>query len=366
MASFQKRGKVWQYTISNKPRPIRKSGFRTKKEAQIAASEIESGLQKGVAPHTSKELFADYFDSWLKIYKPDITGNTLARYTHALRMIEKHFEGKTIQDINKRSYQEFLNAYARTHAKATTQKLNTHIRACVRDAVDEGIIRIDFTRGAVIYGNDQEKRPEEKHLSFGDSKKLLQLLYDRLDRGGGYYLLLLGLTSGMRFAEMTGLTRKDFDFINNEIHINKTWGYMKQMHEGFGTTKNKQSARIIKMDNQTMSAFRDWFNHTPDNVYRLVFFSQSSKYHVLSNGHMNKLLKSLLCELDIEQSITVHGLRHSHASILLYQGVSIYYVSERLGHSDIETTNNHYAHIVKELRERDAEQTTKLFEDMAG
>lgn len=49
----------------------------------------------------------------------------------------------------------------------------------------------------------------------------------------------------MRFAEMVGLTRNDFDFVNNTISINKTWGYMKRNPEGFGPTKNEQSNRKI-------------------------------------------------------------------------------------------------------------------------
>lgn len=47
MASFQKRGKTWQYCVSAKPKPIRKGGFATKKEAMIAAAEVEAKLSKG-------------------------------------------------------------------------------------------------------------------------------------------------------------------------------------------------------------------------------------------------------------------------------------------------------------------------------
>ncbi len=54
MASFTKRGKTWQYTVSRivngESKPIRKSGFKTKKEAQVAAAEIESKLNKGLNP----------------------------------------------------------------------------------------------------------------------------------------------------------------------------------------------------------------------------------------------------------------------------------------------------------------------------
>lgn len=365
MASFQKRGKTWQYTISRvingKQSPIRKGGFKTKKEAQIAAAEVEAKLQKGIVPHLKPEPFDEYFAEWLKLYKTDVAKNTKERYLNTLKTIQENFGGIPIQNITKRSYQSFLNEYAKTHAKDTTRKLNTHIRACVRDAIDEGIIQADFTRGAVLSGSVVTKRPEEKHLNYFESRRLLQAL--EKPEHLSHYLILLGLTSGMRFAEMVGLTRKDFDFKRNEIKITKTWGYTNKMHEGFGPTKNEQSVRTIKMDEKTMKLFKDMFNRIPDNIHGLVFYSPSSKYKVISNNAANKALESILAKLNIEP-ISIHGLRHTHASILLYKKVSIYYVSERLGHGDIDTTLKYYAHIVKELRDQDEKSTVKIFGEM--
>lgn len=59
--------------------------------------------------------------------------------------------------------------------------------------------------------------------------------------------------------------------------------------------------------------------------------------------------------------ISIHGLRHTHASVSLYKKVSIYYVSERLGHSDIETTMNEYSHVLKEIREDDEQIVVNIY-----
>lgn len=363
MASFQKRGKTWQYTISSKPKPIRKSGFKTKKEAQVAAAEMEARLSKGMVPHLKQEPFDEYFKNWLELYKTDAAKNTIARYKNTLKTLQTHFGGVPIQQITKRQYQAFLNDYAKDHAKESTKKINTHIRACLRTAMDEGITYVDFTRNAVISGNNKTKRPEEKHLNYVESEMLLKELYNRLNKTLTYYLLLLGLTSGMRFAELVGLTRKDFDFINLTITINKTWGYTNKMHEGFGPTKNEESNRTIKIDEKTMDVFKKLFERTPENIYKLVFYSPTSKYRVISNNDANKVLANTLKHLNIDP-ITVHGLRHTHTSVLLYRGVSVYYVSERLGHKDTETTNKTYAHILKELREKDEQATIDVFKNM--
>jgi integrase len=166
----------------------------------------------------------------------------------------------------------------------------------------------------------------------------------------------------MRFAEAIGLTRGDFDFKNDTININKTWGYKKS--SPIGKTKNQQSKCTIRMDKNTMNHFKELFNNTNANIHDLVFYSPESKYKVISNTNANKLLKKLLLELNIEP-ITLHGLRHTHASVLLYKKASIHYVSERLGHSDIETTLKEYTHVLKEIRLQDEQVTVQTFENMA-
>ncbi|WP_257392346.1 site-specific integrase [Bacillus vallismortis] len=359
--SFQKRGKTWQYCVSAKPKPIRKGGFKTKKEAQVAASEIEEKLRKSMSPRVTKVLFDEYFKSWVDVYRDDIGDITRSGYYITLGEISESFAGRYINEITKREYQEFLNDFGAEHAKETVRKLNTHIRACVQEAIEEGIIQFDFTRKAKLTGSVESKRPEEKHLNYVESQKLLNELYERKDKSIGYYLLILALTSGMRFAEIVGLTKEDFNFDYNEITINKTWDYKKG--KGFSKTKNDSSNRTIKMDSNTMDLFKKLFDEIPNNMHNLVFYSPRSSKKVLTNEFANKILKKTLADLNIE-SISVHGLRHTHASILLYKKISIYYVSERLGHAKIDTTLNYYSHVIKELREEDTRNTLDLFEKM--
>lgn len=89
-----------------------------------------------------------------------------------------------------------------------------------------------------------------------------------------------------------------------------------------------------------MNAFKRLFETVPANLFGLVFYTPESKYRVISNTNANKLLQKNLQELSIAP-ITMHGLSHTHASVLLYRKVDINYVSERLGHGTIETTYKH-------------------------
>lgn len=365
MASFTKRGKTWQYIVSRmvngESKPIRKGGFPTKKEAQIAAAEVESKLSRGITPHLQLVPLDEYFETWVTLYKSNRAKGTKVHYKNTLRIIREYFNSTPLQQIQKSDYQLFINEFGRNKARETVKKINSQIRSCIRDAIDEGILQVDFTRKVVLSGRPG-KKAADKYLDYDESQKLLHELQSRIKTEGNllHYLILLALTSGLRFAELIALTRKDFDFKNNTLTINKAWGYSTSSEQGAKATKTTASERVIVMDVRTMNIFKDLFENTPDNIARLVFYQPISKYKTYSNTGTNKILKSLLKELKLNE-ISIHGLRHTHASVLLYKGVSIQYISERLGHTDIDTTIRVYAHMVKELRDKDEAKTIEVF-----
>ncbi|MCY9548427.1 tyrosine-type recombinase/integrase [Lysinibacillus xylanilyticus] len=72
----------------------------------------------------------------------------------------------------------------------------------------------------------------------------------------------------------------------------------------------------------------------------------------------------MLLELNIRPLITMHGLRHTHGSILLHKKASYQYVSRRLDHEDIETTMRTYAHLLKETIEENDQLAIDTFTEM--
>lgn len=85
--------------------------------------------------------------------------------------------------------------------------------------------------------------------------------------------------------------------------------------------------------------------------------------NLVTNTAVNKCLKSLCTKIEVN-SITFHSLRHTHASMLLYKGISIKYISRRLGHKSVITTLNTYSHIIDELEQRDSESTDLALNDL--
>lgn len=92
----------------------------------------------------------------------------------------------------------------------------------------------------------------------------------------------MGLTTGIRFEELVGLTVEDFDFHANTITVNKTWGYNNHMEVGFGPTKNEQSNSIIDVDEITMAKFKELFKTMHNNQHNLVFTARNQNIKSLA------------------------------------------------------------------------------------
>lgn len=114
MASFEKRGKYWRYQIhhqrNGQKQRLSKSGFKTKKEAQIAAMEVEQKLNRGMIVSTEDPLLVDYLRSWIDIYKAgSVQKVTEDRYRNFLASVEKLLPYMTVRRLIRQEYQEFLN-----------------------------------------------------------------------------------------------------------------------------------------------------------------------------------------------------------------------------------------------------------------
>ncbi|MBM7580066.1 site-specific integrase [Jeotgalibacillus terrae] len=365
MASITKRGKTWQYTVSRytdgKYDPIRKGGFKGEKEARLAAAKVELDLAEGVQESYSSDIFADYFEEWVEDFKSNRATPTKKRYKTTHNIIKEEFGRIKIKDINKRRYQRFLNNFGKKHSHETLRKINTHIRACVKEAVDEGIIRTDFTRGVEINGQVKAKSANDKFLSFSDAQMLLEYLHIHRSRSPLYYLLILGLQTGMRYGELLGLKKSDFKFDENIIEVRRTLDY--KYGEGIGPLKSEE--RDLEMDEWTMKLFQDeLFKSSVTTLDGMVFFNPRTKYGTYSNAAPNKILKKALKKLEIKPEITVHGLRHTHISILLFNDINVQYVSERAGHKDTTVTLQTYAHVLKEMENKEKTKTRDVLNQM--
>jgi hypothetical protein len=79
-------------------------------------------------------------DTWMKLYKSNLTNPTKLHYDYTSKVIKEYFGGKRLQEIKLYDYQLFLNNFGNNKAKETVEKVNTHIRSCIQNAIEQQII----------------------------------------------------------------------------------------------------------------------------------------------------------------------------------------------------------------------------------
>ena len=269
---------------------------------------------------------------------------TLNKYYLVQRKLRELPPDLHMHELDRQSYQRILNLYAQNHEKTTTLDFHHHLKASLFDAVDDGLLKADPTRRAIIKGcSPSDKKP--KYLNLFDLQTLLRSLNLREELNWDWFFYLIAKT-GLRFAEALALTPEDFDFEKQSIIINKSWNY-KEKQGHFQPTKNESSNRTVMVDWQLMQQFQVMINNKEFD--QPIFFSKDQRIY---NSTLNQKL-ALLCKNNDIPVISIHGLRHTHASLLLYEGVSIASVTKRLGHNNTTTTQEIYIHIIRELENKD-------------
>ena len=289
------------------------------------------------------ELFCDYYEKWISVYKEGaIRDVTLDKYKMTQRWLKKLAPDLKLSGLNRISYQQILNDYAITHERQTTMDFHHQLKGAILDAVDEGLIDRDPTRKAIIKGKTPSENKKIKYLNQFELHTLISNLNLSSEINWDWFILLVAKT-GLRFSEALALTPKDFDFAHQSISVSKTWNYKGE--GGFMPTKNKSSVRKVQIDWQMVIQFSELIKGLSEEK---PIFVKGKVYNSTVNDILSRYCKSANVPV-----ISVHGLRHTHASILLFAGVSIASVARRLGHSSMNTTQKTYLHIIQELENRD-------------
>ena len=299
-------------------------------------------------------LFCDYYAQWIKVYKEGaIREPTMEKYRLTQAWLDKLAPDLTLEGLTRVTYQQLINDYAEHHERQTTMDFHHQLKGAILDAVDEGLIARDPTRKVIIKG----KPPRPKKIKYLNQFELHTMLAD-LDLGSEVswdWLILLVAKTGLRFSEALGLTPQDFDFTHQTISIDKTWDYKHS--GGFVPTKNAASVRKVQIDWQLVMQFAGLLKDLPPDR---PIFVRGKVYNSTANDVLARHCRNVGVPV-----ISVHGLRHTHASLLLFAGVSVASVSRRLGHASMTTTQETYLHVIRELENQDVDIVMRSLSSLA-
>lgn len=304
----------------------------------------------------------------------------MTKYITSKNTIQNYFKNTKIKNIKRTQYQQFINWYiddkkGHTHSKQSVEKLHSHAHQSLLSAVDDGILYKDPAI-RITLGGDNGKDEKDKFLEADEFDKLKHYCDRNISLNhASLNMIQFAIYTGARISEIAAITRNDINVKKNQVTINKTYNYhtwkpdldksdniiWAEKEKVFLPTKNHES-RIIDVPATLINHLKDLANQqmkNSNNPYHLIFLGP--KGTPPSDNAVNKTLKKALKTLKINKSnFTFHGLRHSHGSYLLSKGIDIQYVSKRLGHKNTIITLKVYAHVLDDLKKREAKKVMQI------
>lgn len=310
------------------------------------------------------ELFYEYFGDWFEIFKKDqIRPVTAKKYIEAQAAIKRLAPNLTLGKMNRMKVQKLLIAYGKDHEIATCKGFFHMIRACLQNAQYDDLIDKDPTFKLKASSQKQHITTKAKYLEKNQAEKLAEVLNDSNTVASDMFDF--DMRTGLRFAELLGLTPKDIN--DHVINIDKTWLYKKGKNAEFGDTKNSASHRQIVIDDQALADIDKYLDNCESDEPIFVKAlsneadfepTEAQKYKAIYHSTLNNKLARFCKKAEVPR-IGIHGLRHTHASLLFSAGISILSISKRLGHANTTTTEKVYVHLIKDQQEKDNQKMLK-------
>lgn len=392
--NVRKRGNKWEYRfegakIDGRRNQISKSGFKTKKEA------LESGV-KALAEYNNSGMhfipseisLSDYLDLWLKQYcKLNLLNTTYNNYEKKIRLhIKPHLGIYKLSSLTSFILQNFIDLKFNEGYSRNTLSV---IKGILVSSLDYATTTLGFIKYNPMHSVRLPQpraiaiiptRSKERILLSDD---FIKLLFDRFKEPHSAYIeLLLGYTCGLRLGEAFAIDlEKDINF--KEGYLNVNWQVQHQ--DGFWTLVNPKynSKRSIKLDDFTLNKlklykerhfnsikfYKEYYSQLKINDKNQLNYNEGIPIHLLSvrdNGtyiqprimqHVGRVVHYNLynSQSKIEEQEFIkydfHSLRHKHATMLLEGGANIKDVQIRLGHKNIQTTLDIYAHTTKKIED---------------
>lgn len=347
------------------------SGFdvkgNKKKAEQFLRDKLkEFELQENIVP--SDILFSDYVLHWLNISKIRLDPVTFQGYQCIAKShIIPYFKQKNIKlcDIKRNDIQEYVfekskNGKLKNNGSLSPKTIKTHmiiIQQTLKEAVKSNMISSNPYQYISL---PKMQRREPTFYTFDE----IETLFDKIRNEQIFPIIYFTVLFGLRRSEVLGLKWDSIDFERNLITIKHTVVSYNKVFEK-DTTKTKSSYRsfpiqddvkhILENIKEQENINRELFgNEYYDNEY--IFKWENGK--LFDPDYISKKFKKLLKQNGLKE-IRFHDLRHSCASLLVANGFSLKDIQEWLGHSDIQTTANIYAHL-------DADRKNKISISMSN
>lgn len=302
--------------------------------------------------------FSDLGDLYFSQYAPNCLKEVTA-YTYKgsyQKNIKPVFGNTRLKDITTTRITEFLLTLGKTKKPQTVRKNKIILHSILNYAVSQKFIKDNPCVGTVWKRDVEADMSErENYLTKDEAVRLMQLTESYSTFNTIIKLLLL---TGLRSGEVLGLTWDRIDFQNKTIFVDKTLTYVTG-HYFLSTPKTPMSLRKIAIDEQTVQMLQQ-HKEEQDKLKKIVgsAWQQPDVVFTSATGHyydrslLNTQFRRFIGRHPELSKVTIHGLRHTHASLLILAGENLDAISKHLGHASADITSRVYAHMMAEVQVR--------------
>ena len=334
----------------------------TKKEAEKRLSEILHQLDTGTFMLPGRTTMAEYLEKWLSDYaKPNLSPRGFERYESICRVhLIPSLGGILLTQLRPEHLQKHYTAKLNNGLSALTVKYHhTVIHKALQTALKWGLVNRNVADGVDV------PRARRNEMQTWDEYELTRFLETAKD-SPYYALFYTALYTGMRRSELLGLKWTGVDSIFSQIYVTRSLHQLKDGSYIFTQPKSAKSRRTIALSpsailtlgehKEKQGAIRDSLG-IPLKDDDLVFSTPDGK--PLRPNTVTRAWAMLAARAGVKV-IRLHDARHTHASLMLKQGIHPKIVQERLGHASIQITLDTYSHVAPGLQQAAAAQFEKL------
>lgn len=360
--------KPWTATFKVQPTWSEKTA---RKKAEAFAATFEKECREGVTTD-SRQKFAAYCEYVIQLKEQrGAKHSTIVRYKELTTRIYPAIGHIKLRDLRADQLNDLYTLLAqdgqnkRTGGKLSAKTILEHhrlISTVLEQAVKEGLVPFNVAARATL------PKVERKEVNYFQPEQV-EAIRDALEREPIKWktLIHLFLITGARRGEILGLKWNRVDFEGNKIHICNSILYSPDVGIYESTPKTATSDRFVSLPAETMQLLKQYRVWQAQERLRLGEYYQDQGFlFAQDNGkamHPDSVtdwLKKFSKRHGLPH-INPHAFRHTMASMLYFNGVDSVSISKRLGHAQVSTTANIYAHVMEEADQKNADILADVF-----
>lgn len=336
-----------------------------RKKAEAFASVFEKECREGMRTD-NRQRFDTYCDYVIGLKEErGLKHSTIKRYRELTSRIYPAIGHIKLCDLRVSHLNDFYTALSkegtniRTGGKLSAKTIIEHhrlISTILEQAFKERLIVFNISRQA------QLPRTEKREVNYFQPEQIEQIRNALVNEPAMWKMLThLLLITGARRGEILGLKWDKVEFNKNRIYIcnNVLYSSDKGIYED--TPKTEKSKRYIVLPSETIKELKEYkviqgkefFKQGIPQLKNGFVFSQYNGKPLHPDSvttYLNRLSKKYNLP-----HLNAHAFRHTMASLLYFNGVDSVSISQRLGHAQVSTTANIYAHVMEKADQRNAD-----------